>query len=124
VKNYHFTVKETGKDVIFLRRLVPGATDRSYGIHVARRAGIPPRVTDRAAEILASVQRGEDGKGGRPRRYTQVLFADAPEPEPRDHPVVRELMELAPDGLTPIQALEALYALQKRVREGGERDGR
>lgn len=123
VKNYHFTVKETGKDVIFLRRLVPGATDRSYGIHVARRAGIPPRVTDRAAEILALVQRGEDGKGGRPKRYTQVLFADAPEPDPRDHPIVRELMELKPDGLTPIQALEALYALQKRVREGGERNG-
>ena len=63
VKNYHFTVKETGKDVIFLRRLVPGATDRSYGIHVARRAGIPKKVTDRAAEILTSVQKGEDGKG-------------------------------------------------------------
>jgi DNA mismatch repair protein MutS len=124
VKNYHFTVKETGKDVVFLRRLVPGATDRSYGIHVARRAGIPKKVTDRAAEILTSVQKGEDGKAGRPRRYTQVLFVDAPDTEPGDHQVIRELMDLKPDGLSPIQALEALYALQKRVREGGEENDR
>jgi DNA mismatch repair protein MutS len=124
VKNYHFTVKETGKDVIFLRRLVPGATDRSYGIHVARRAGIPRKVTERAAEILTSVQKGEDGKGGRPKRYTQVLFVDAPERESRDDTVLQELMDLKPDGLTPIQALEALYTLQKRVREGGEGNDR
>ena len=124
VKNYHFTVKETGKDVIFLRRLVPGATDRSYGIHVARRAGIPRKVTDRAAEILTSVQKGEDGGAGRPKRYTQVLFVDAPEQEPRNETVIKELMDLKPDGLTPIQALEALYVLQKRVREGGEGNDR
>ena len=124
VKNYHFTVKETGKDVIFLRRLVPGATDRSYGIHVARRAGIPRKVTDRAAEILTSVQKGEDGRAGRPKRYTQVLFVDSPETEPRDETVIRELMDLKPDGLSPIQALEALYALQKRVREGDEGNDR
>jgi DNA mismatch repair protein MutS len=124
VKNYHFTVRETGSDVIFLRRLVPGATDRSYGIHVARRAGIPRKVTDRAAEILTSVQKGEDGKAGRPRRYTQVLFVDAPEPAQGEHPALRELLELKPDGMTPLQALEALYALQKRAREGGEGNGR
>lgn len=118
VKNYHFTVKETGSEVVFLRRLVPGATDRSYGIHVARRAGIPRRVTDRAAEILTSVQKGEDGKAGRPKRYTQVLFVDSPEKEPADHPVLKELRELSPDGLTPLQALGALYALQKKLREG------
>jgi DNA mismatch repair protein MutS len=123
VKNYHFTVKETGHDVVFLRRLVPGATDRSYGIHVARRAGIPRRVTDRAAEILTSVQKGEDGKAGRPKRYTQVLFVDSPEAERREHPAIQELRDLKPDGMTPLQALEALYALQRRVREGGEGNG-
>ncbi|HUK38062.1 MAG TPA: DNA mismatch repair protein MutS, partial [Methanomicrobiales archaeon] len=123
VRNYHFTVKETGSDVVFLRRLVPGATDRSYGIHVARRAGIPRRVTDRAVEILTSVQKGEDGKAGRPRRYTQVLFVDSPEKEPEEHPVLKELRELSPDGMTPIQALEALYALRKRVREEEEKHG-
>jgi DNA mismatch repair protein MutS len=123
VRNYHFTVKETGSEVVFLRRLVPGATDRSYGIHVARRAGIPRKVTDRAAEILASVQKGEDGKGGRPRRYTQVLFVDSPETEPREHPVVQELRDLEPDGMTPLQALEALYTLKRRLREGGEGNG-
>jgi DNA mismatch repair protein MutS len=123
VRNYHFTVKETGSEVIFLRRLVPGATDRSYGIHVARRAGIPRKVTDRAAEILASVQKGEDGKGGRPRRYTQVLFVDSPETETREHPVVQELRDLEPDGMTPLQALEALYTLKRRLREEGEGNG-
>jgi DNA mismatch repair protein MutS len=123
VKNYHFTVKETGSDVVFLRRLVPGATDRSYGIHVARRAGIPRKVTDRASEILSSVQKGEDGKAGRPKRYTQVLFADSPEAPPRENPAMRELLELKPDGMTPLQALEALFTLQKRAREEGEGDG-
>jgi DNA mismatch repair protein MutS len=120
VRNYHFTVKETGSDVIFLRRLVPGATDRSYGIHVARRAGIPRKVTDRAAEILTSVQKGEGGKDGRPRRFTQVLFVDSPETAREDHPALRELRDLKPDGMTPLQALEALYTLQKRAREEGE----
>jgi DNA mismatch repair protein MutS len=124
VRNFHFTVKETGSDVVFLRRLVPGATDRSYGIHVAQRAGIPRKVTDRAAAILTSVQKGEDGKAGRPKRYTQVLFVDSPEKEPGEHPVVKELMELSPDGLSPLQALEALYALQRRVREEEEKHGR
>ncbi|HTY52652.1 MAG TPA: DNA mismatch repair protein MutS [Methanomicrobiales archaeon] len=122
VRNYHFTVKETGKEVVFLRRLVPGATDRSYGIHVARKAGVPRKVTDRAAEILISVQKGENGRGGRPKRYTQVLFVDAPEEDDREHPAVQELLDLKPDGMTPIQALEALYALQKRAREGGGRE--
>jgi DNA mismatch repair protein MutS len=124
VKNYHFTVKETGSDVVFLRRLVPGATDRSYGIHVARRAGIPRKVTDRATAILTSVQKGEDGKDGRPKRYTQVLFVDSPEAAQGDHPVIRDLMELKPEGMTPLQALEALYALKKRAQEGGEGNGR
>jgi DNA mismatch repair protein MutS len=124
VKNYHFTVKETGSEVVFLRRLVPGATDRSYGIHVARRAGIPRRVTDRAAEILASAQKREDGKEGRPRRYTQVLFVDSPEPGRGEHPVMKELRELNPDGMTPLQALETLFALKKQAREEGEGNGR
>ncbi|MGE5832667.1 MAG: DNA mismatch repair protein MutS, partial [Methanomicrobiales archaeon] len=112
VRNYHFTVKETGSEVVFLRRLVPGATDRSYGIHVARRAGIPRKVTDRAAEILDSARKREDGKEGRPKRYTQVLFVDSPETERGEHPVVKKLRELEPDGMTPLQALEALYALR------------
>ncbi|MDD1666228.1 MAG: DNA mismatch repair protein MutS [Methanomicrobiales archaeon] len=124
VKNYHFTVKETGSDVVFLRRLVPGATDRSYGIHVARRAGIPRKVTDRAAEILSSAQKREDGKEGRPKRYTQVLFVDSPEAGKGEPPVLRDLRELKPDGMTPLQALEALYALQRRAREEGEGNGR
>src|SRR5690606_3072090 len=52
VKNFHFAVKDTGKEVVFLRKIIPGATDRSYGIHVAALAGIPRSVTERARELI------------------------------------------------------------------------
>ena len=57
VRNYHFAVKETGKDVTFLRKLIPGATDRSYGIHVARLAGVPRQVTERASVLMKEAVR-------------------------------------------------------------------
>ena len=69
VKNYHVAVKEEGNDLVFLRKIIPGATDKSYGIHVARLAGVPLKVTQRAKEILKEVESassiGEQGKGQR-----------------------------------------------------------
>ena len=72
VKNYHFAVKETNDEVIFLRKLIPGATDKSYGIHVARLAGIPKKVTERADALLS-----EDMQRGCSRRHeTAALYPD------------------------------------------------
>ena len=76
MKNYHFAVKETKDDVIFLRKLIPGATDKSYGIHVARLAGIPKKVTERAEVLLDEDKNRPAASGARPQRYTQILLVD------------------------------------------------
>src|SRR3954467_4278787 len=66
VVNYHVVVREGKDDIVFLRKLVPGGSDRRYGIHVARLAGLPPAVVTRAREILNGLERDELSRGGRP----------------------------------------------------------
>lgn len=86
VENYNMAVKEEGDSVVFLRTVVPGATDRSYGIHVAKLAGVPEEVVARAKEILREIEREAVieplGNGGRSRKkgpkYTQLIFFDQP----------------------------------------------
>jgi DNA mismatch repair protein MutS len=120
VRNFHFAVRDTGTEVIFLRKLIPGATDRSYGIHVASLAGVPEKVTERASNLLSQIMRGDGRTDGRVRRYTQMLLVDAPGPAEED-PIVRGLRELDPDQLSPREALELLYELVEKAkgREGG-----
>jgi len=115
VRTYHFAVKDTGNDVIFLRKLIPGATDRSYGIHVASLAGLPGRVITRASALMEDLIRGEGGGGPRLQRYTQMLLVDAP--PLIEHPVVSDLKKIDPDQLTPRDALGILYELKKRAGE-------
>ncbi len=117
-KNCHFAVRETGSDVIFLRKLIPGATDRSYGIHVARLAGVPKQVSARAEDILSTERtRLLTPQKGKNPRYTQVLLIDAPGggKETTD-PVLIELRNLDPDSMTPREALAKLYELQKKAQ--------
>jgi DNA mismatch repair protein MutS len=117
VRNYHFAVRETGDDVVFLRKLIPGATDRSYGIHVAELAGTPRRVTERAKEILREMMAREYRSDGRKQpRFTQMLLIDSPELSPA-HPVVEDLKKLELDLITPIEALNMLHDLQRKTRE-------
>ncbi|HPJ84917.1 MAG TPA: DNA mismatch repair protein MutS [Methanothrix sp.] len=86
VKNYNMAVKEEGDSVVFLRTVVPGATDRSYGIHVAKLAGVPQEVVSRAKEILREIEREAvieplgNGRGSRRKgpKYTQLIFFDEP----------------------------------------------
>jgi DNA mismatch repair protein MutS len=101
--------------VIFLRKIVKGGADRSYGIHVARLAGVPRAVVERAAEILRNL---EDEAAGLTRRLVpraatrgrqRELFEEPPDP------VVEELRRLDLDGITPLQALQALAALKKKA---------
>ena len=121
VVNYNVAVDDSGngEDVIFLRRIIPGKADRSYGVHVARMAGLPPAVVNRAAEILEDLERS--GAAG-PRRLseatarrpkssaTQVsLFAEV-------HPAVEALRTLDVNALTPLDALNRLYELQKMLK--------
>lgn len=110
--NYRVAVSEDGNEVAFLRRIVPGGADRSYGVHVARLAGMPQPVVARAWDLLEKLERGAKSSG------TGVVSAAPPqlplfgqEPE-----VVRELKELKIDEMTPLDALNALYRLQQRSK--------
>jgi DNA mismatch repair protein MutS len=116
VKNYHIAVKEEGNNLVFLRKIIPGATDRSYGIHVARLAGVPLKVTQRAKEILKEVENGSAiVRGKDSARYTQVVLFGAE--EKKESPVVEELKNLNVDAMTPLEALNALAVLKKKAGE-------
>ena len=119
VKNYHFAVRETNNEVVFLRKIIPGATDKSYGIHVARLAGIPKKVTERAEALLDENMNAPVKGGSRPQRYTQILLVDdhAETAEAGPDPVLEELRDLNPDEMTPLQALTAITGMKKKLKE-------
>ena len=114
IKNYTVSVKERGKDITFLRRIVPGSADRSYGIHVARLAGLPEPLLKRADEILQGLEE-EDGK----------VVKAAPKAEPAmggfdlfSSPIIDELAGIDVMSMTPIEAMDMLFRLSKEAKEG------
>ena len=114
VLNFNVAVLESGDDVIFLHRLRPGGTDRSYGVHVGRLAGLPPEVVARATEILRTLERDRRVVAPAEAAAQLALF-------PRgEHPVLGELRALDVDGLTPRQALDLLARLRARAEGGDE----
>ena len=115
VVNCKVAVLESGDDVIFLHRLQPGGTDRSYGVHVGRLAGLPPAVVERAKEVLRSLERGRRLAVPSNPKGQLGLF---PAPS-REHPVLADLRSLDVDGLSPRQALDVLARLQGRAKEEG-----
>jgi len=127
VRNYRAAVKEKGDTVVFLRQIVPGGTDRSYGIHVARLAGLPGPVLERAKQILWSLeQRNHVGETefpskhvapARPTTEQLALFAGGPPGrEGAPDPLVEELAHLNVNRLTPLEALNTLSELQQRAK--------
>lgn len=116
VKNYHVAVKEEGNDLVFLRKIIPGATDKSYGIHVARLAGVPLKVTHRAKEILKEMENASSigSRGKDSARYTQLMLFDS-DNAVKESPVVGELKKLNVDAMTPLEALNALAGLKKKA---------
>jgi DNA mismatch repair protein MutS len=114
-------VKEWRGDIVFLHEVAPGTADRSYGIHVARLAGLPAAVTARAEDVLRRLEQGEQaGKAAR-LALDLPLFQAAATPSPRaPSPVDQALAALDPDALSPKDALEALYRLRAlRATESG-----
>jgi len=119
VKNFNVAVTEEGGEVIFLRKIVPGGVDKSYGIHVAQLAGLPKSVVHRAQEVLEELEedssRTRTVAKGRRRKQEPVqqlsFFGQKP-------PLLEELEKLDIDSLTPLEALTKLYELQKKAREG------
>ena len=116
VKNYHVSVKEAGGSVIFLRRVEPGAADRSYGIEVAKLAGLPNEVVVRAREVLAEHETAERRMseqltpGSQPERPAQLTIFT-----PLSQPVVEKLREVDLNRLTPLEALNLLAELKKEL---------
>ena len=116
IKNYTVTVKERGKDITFLRRIVPGCADRSYGIHVARLAGLPESLLKRADDILQSLEE-KDGvkpaaapvRQGQDSSMGMDLFTS---------PIIDELANMDVMSKTPIEAMEILFRLSKEAKEG------
>ncbi|MBI4542366.1 MAG: DNA mismatch repair protein MutS [Gemmatimonadetes bacterium] len=113
IVNYNVAVHESGGDVIFLHRLQPGGADRSYGIHVARLAGLPEAVVARARQVLGTLEAGHRVAGPATARDQLALFA------PLEDPIAAELKALDVDGLTPREALARLAELQARARGEG-----
>ncbi len=115
VKNYHVSVKESGGGIVFLRRVEPGAADRSYGIEVAKLAGLPNEVITRASEVLAeheSVERlatGHLSPGAAPQATQLTIFT------PISQPVLEKLREVDLNRLTPLEALNLLAELKKQI---------
>ena len=131
VNNYCIAVREQGDDIIFLRKIIRGGADKSYGIQVARLAGVPDSVIDRAKEIsswLEETDVTDKAKNLQVRTSAKkkevVREAVSAEKQmslfdiyPADHPVLKELAGLDVSNMTPIQALNTLYELQKRLKE-------
>jgi DNA mismatch repair protein MutS len=117
VANFHVVVREWKDDIVFLRKVVPGRSDRSYGIQVGRLAGLPSTVVSRAREILNGLERDELSRGGRPslsgsadERQQLGLFQA---PLPGDDPIHRRLREIDVNQLTPLAALTLLAELKR-----------
>ncbi|MBM3498925.1 MAG: DNA mismatch repair protein MutS [Armatimonadetes bacterium] len=121
VRNYRITVKEEADDIVFLRRIVPGGTDRSYGVQVARLAGLPAGVIERAKEVLAQLETEDLGAKAAPSRAAAARVSPPIQLqlfEAAEHPLARALKSVSVDELTPLEALVKL----KELREQAERD--
>jgi DNA mismatch repair protein MutS len=119
VKNFNVAVAEQGGEVTFLYKILPGGVDKSYGIHVAKLAGLPRPVVHRAQEVLTELEGDRQGSATRPapRKRKEApaeqisFFGEQPSP------VLDELQKLDIDSMTPLEALTKLYELKKRAEE-------
>ena len=131
VNNYCIAVKECGDDIVFLRKIVKGGADKSYGIQVAKLAGVPDMVIDRAKEIVEQLSDNDitekvqsiaidnkgEGKVKKQPKYDEVDLAQMSLFDTvTDEDVLKELMEIEVTTLTPLDALNTLYRLQNKLR--------
>ena len=122
VANLNVAVKEWNDEVVFLHRIVRGGADKSYGIHVARLAGIPPQVNERAKDVLAQLEADHRDAFDRPTiqtpgthstsgQYQLTLFGFA------DHPLLEEVQKLDVNSMTPIEAMHFLQQAQQKLKQ-------
>lgn len=136
VVNVHAACSEQDGKVIFLHKILPGKADKSYGIHVAERAGLPPELIERARAILAELEGGETGAGraasasppaadlAEPRQlsFADWLFASPPAParDPEEEAVLEAIRRLDPERTTPLEALQLLFEWKRRLARNAE----
>ena len=111
VKNYNIAVKTRGEDIIFLRKIIPGGADRSYGIEVARLAGLPSTVVNRAKKILRQLEE----ESGRPAPAVQVQEDQVSLTALSEGEVIDQLRRAQVDTPSPLEALNLLYELKKKL---------
>ena len=125
-RNYNVAVSEDKGDVVFLHRIVPGGADKSYGVHVARLAGLPRSVLDRAWQVLTELEDGSVGAQA-PTRARRRRSGPPPEQMPLfkpDSAALEELLALDVASMTPLEAINKLYELQERARAAGPHEPR
>jgi len=118
VKNFRVTVREIGDDIVFLRKIVRGGADKSFGIQVARLAGLPDEVLDRAKEILEKLESADiaarsDATPAKVLTSVQASLLD----EDNEHSALRIVREMDVDHMTPLEALNQLYALHAMLKQ-------
>ncbi len=119
IKNYCVAVRERDGDVVFLRKIIPGGADRSYGIHVAKLAGLPPTVIERAKQVLAQLEQPDHTIEGAP----VSLERETPKTSlPKPHPLIDEVRQIDLFSMTPLDALNRLADLQRRISPTGHGD--
>jgi DNA mismatch repair protein MutS len=126
VLNWNVSVREVGEEIVFLRRLESGGADRSYGIQVARLAGVPPSIIARAGELLVELEGTHSGGGEGLGRHGALRPASEPAPDQLsffvgEHPLVTRLRKLSLEEMTPLEALNLLDRLRREAR--GEEEG-
>jgi DNA mismatch repair protein MutS len=118
---HHVRAREWKGDLVLLHEVAHGAADRSYGIAVAKLAGLPPGVVTRARSVLAKLEAGRDATGGIAAGLDDLpLFAAAAEPEHGPDPLTAALDAIDPDRLSPRDALDRLYELKRLAQSFGE----
>ncbi len=113
IKNYRVAVQERGGDVVFLRKIVPGKADRSYGIHVAKLAGLPTVVIDRAQAVLCQLEQPESAYSEDTREDPSKIAHSLPNP----HPIIDEMKQIDLFSITPLDAMNRLAVLQRMIHE-------
>jgi len=110
VRNYNVAVRERGEEILFLRKIVEGGADRSYGIHVARLAGLPGDVVTRAEEVLKRLESGS---------AQEIPAHLAPDPTlPPPHPILEEVRQMDLFSMTPLEAMNKLAEIKERLEKG------
>ena len=127
VMNFNIQVKEWNDEIIFLRKIIPGGADKSYGIHVARLAGLPKKVLDRAHEVLFNLEQSEFDEVGVPKISRSEIDKNNSFPPGQlglfsetENRLIQKISQIDPNNMSPKQALDTLFEISKMLKENNK----